>query len=139
MKSIKHYIHEALKLGAGKRQSTGNNFGVNIIEDTKVVNEFNKYSETKVVNAHEALMEFLEEFCSVGIKCAELFYSGYSGYTLYHTEQPDDQSLIGYILYESSNLSGTDKWYFKKNTKKYNNEVIKKEDIDEMSNWKKIE
>jgi hypothetical protein len=138
MKSIKHYIYEALKLGAGKRQSIGNNFGVNIIEEPKVVNEFNKYSETKVDKAHEALMEFLEEFSSVGIKCAELFYSGYSGYTLYHTEQPDSQSLIGYILYEST-FSSTDKWYFKKNTKNHNNDVIKKEDIDEMSNWKKIE
>ena len=138
MKSIKHYIHEALKLGNTKRQGPGNNFGVNIIESEKVVSEFNRYSPTRVDNAHEALLEFLEEFCSAGIKCAELFYSGNSGYALYDTEEPDNKSMFGYIMYERSNFSGTAEWYFQKN-KNYANEGVKQEYIDKMLKWKKIE
>ena len=136
MKTLIDIIQEKLILV--KQPVSHNNFSVNIIEKPKVIDEFNKYSETKVDKAHEVLMEFLEEFCSVGIKCAELFYSGYSGYTLYHTEQPDEQSLIGYIMYERSIYSRTGRWYFKEKNN-YNNDVVKKEDIDEMSNWKKIE
>jgi hypothetical protein len=138
MKTIIEFINEKLKISKNTKINTHNNFGVNIIEEPKVVNEFNKYSETKVDKAHEALMEFLEEFSSVGIKCAELFYSGYSGYTLYHTEQPDEQSLIGYIMYERSIYSRTGKWYFEKQNK-HNNNVVKIEDIHEMLNWEKKE
>lgn len=141
MKSIKHYIHEALKLGTGKRQGTGNNFGVNIIEDEEVVSKFNTYSPTQVDNAHETLIEFLSEFCSVGIKCAELFYSGNSGYALYHTKEPAKETMIGYIMYERSNLSGTANWYFEKN-KHYihgGKEGVKIRALDKMLKWKKIE
>lgn len=136
MKQLIDIIQEKLVLA--KQPVSHNNFSVNIIETPKVVDEFNRYSETKVDKAHEALMEFLKEFSFVGIKCAELFYSGYSGYTLYHTEQPDKQSLIGYMMYERSIYSRIGNWYFK-DSKNYNNDVVTKEDIDEMLNWKKKE
>jgi hypothetical protein len=136
MKSLIDIINEKLVLT--KKSVQHNNFGVNIIEEPKVVNKFNSYSETKVDKAHEALMEFLEEFSYTGIKCAELFYSGYSGYTLYFTEQPDEQSIIGYIMYDHNSFSRTSWWYFRKQTK-YNNYVLKIKDIGEMLKWKKKE
>lgn len=136
MKNLIDIIQEKLVLA--KRPVPHNNFSVNIIEKPKVVDEFNEHSYTQVDKAHATLMEFLKEFSFVGIKCAKLFYSGYSGYTLYHTEQPDEQSLIGYIMYERSIYSRTGRWYFKEQ-KKHNNDVVKKEDIDEMLNWEKKE
>lgn len=137
MKQLIDIIQE--KLFITKRKNIHDNFNVNIIETPKVVDEFNEYSPTTVDNAHEALMEFLEEFCFAGIKCAELFYSGYSGYALYHTEQPDEESCIGYIIYEHNNFSRTAYWCFEKINKNYGNKGVKKEDIDEMLEWKKIE
>ena len=133
MKSIQQYINEGLKLGKGSRIPSIDDY--NIIKPERAVSELNEYSGAQVHNADDALMDFLTEFWSVGIKCAKLFYSGNAGYSLYLSEEPDDDTKIGYIMYQHSDFSAKCYWYFQKNIH-YKGD-LNEQTLDKMLKWKK--